>query len=90
MPVPRSRVAPDAALEAVSLAYGLWAPALKQAHDATAAAARHWRALVDLQINAADEAYRLASSHAERRNEALTQMMDKLWPAEAAREPADV
>jgi hypothetical protein len=111
MPVARSRVLPEfAASEALSAAYGWWAPALApmsppgldrtavmdgmagQAHDATLAAMRHWRALTELQIAAANEAYRLAASHAERRQEALAQFIDTLWPAAAAakRETAHV
>jgi hypothetical protein len=91
MPVPRSRSVPEAgAVQALSAAYGLWAPAVSQAHEATEAAARHWRALVDLQITAADEAYRLAASHAERRTDALNRMLQTLWPAQPAKAPADV
>jgi len=102
MSVARSRVLPEvAATEALSAAYGWWAPALaalsppgldrtasfggmaEQAHDATVDAVRHWRALTELQISAASEAYRLAASHAERRREAMAQFMEALWPATA-------
>jgi hypothetical protein len=110
MPVARSRVLPEfAAGEALSAAYGWWAPALasmsppgldkamfgapafggmaEQAHDATLAAVRHWRALTELQITAANEAYRLAAAHAESRQAALAQWMDTLWPAVAKPKP---
>ena len=33
----------------------------QQTHEATRAAVRHWRELTELQIRAADEAYRLAA-----------------------------
>lgn len=85
MSVVRSSVVSDAvSREALSAAYGFWAPALTRAHEAAEAAAQHWRALAALQISAADEAYRLASSHVERRQEAVTQMVETLWPVMAA------
>ena len=58
----------------------------EQAHEATLATFRHWRALAELQMTAANEAYRLNSSHAESRRQALTQLMETLWPAPAAAE----
>jgi hypothetical protein len=82
MPVARSRVLPEAAAgEALSAAYRVWAPAFSQAQEAAHAAAQHWRALAELQVKAADEAWRLAASHADHRREALTQMMNALWLA---------
>jgi hypothetical protein len=81
MSVARSTVVSDVvAPQALSAAYGLWAPALTRTHEAVEAAVSHWRALAELQINAADQAYRLAASHAERRQEAVTQMLETLWP----------
>ena len=79
-----SNVSDSAAREAMSAVYGFWAPALTQAQEAAQAAALHWRALADLQIKAAQEAYSLASSHAERRREAVTQMVETVWPVLAA------
>ena len=61
----------------------------EQAQEAGQAALRHWRALAELQIRTADEAYRLASSHADRRREALTRMMETLWPAQAGARPGE-
>jgi hypothetical protein len=61
----------------------------EQAHDATLAAVRHWRALTELQITAANEAYRLAVSHAEQRRVALAQYMETLWPAQAGAQPQE-
>ncbi|HEY4029397.1 MAG TPA: hypothetical protein VGM25_03565 [Caulobacteraceae bacterium] len=72
----------------MSAAYGLWAPSFTQVHEAAEAAAQHWRALAELQVKAADEAWRLAAAHAERRREAMTQFMNTLWLAHAGAAPA--
>lgn len=61
----------------------------EQAQETAQTVAGHWRALVELQIRAADEAYRLAASHADRRREVLTQMMETLWPARAGARPKE-
>ena len=101
MPVPRSRAAPSvapltfdwwtpalASLSPLALdqtpAFGAVA---EQAHEATLATFRHWRALTELQVSTVNEAYRLASSHAESRRQALTQLMETQWPASSAAEP---
>ena len=56
----------------------------EQAHNATLDAVRQWRALTELQIKAADEAFRLATAHAEHRRETLSQFLETLWPTSAA------
>jgi hypothetical protein len=61
----------------------------EQAHDATLAAVRHWRALTELQMTAADQAYRLAASHAESRRAALAKFIETLWPAQAGARPQE-
>ncbi|MGZ3274164.1 MAG: hypothetical protein ACXU82_10995 [Caulobacteraceae bacterium] len=61
----------------------------EQAHEATLDAVRHWRALTELQIKAADEAFRLATAHAERRRETLTHFMETLWPTPAGAQPQE-
>lgn len=61
----------------------------EQTREATAAAVRHWRGLTELQFNASHEAYRLAASHAEHHLQALTQLMETLWPAPAAARAAE-
>ena len=61
----------------------------EQAHEATLDAVRHWRALTELQIKAADEAFRLATAHAERRRETLTHFLDTLWPTSAEVRPQE-
>ena len=61
----------------------------EQTHEATRAAVRHWRELTELQIRTANEAYRLAASHAESRRQALTQFMETLWPTSAGARPQE-
>jgi len=61
----------------------------EQAHDATLDAIRQWRALTELQIKAADEAFRLATAHAERRRETLSHFMETLWPTTAGARPQE-
>ena len=93
------------ASEALGAAYGWWTPHFaslsplgldrtpdfsRMAEQAQEAGqCRHGRALAELQIRTADEAYRLASSHADRRREALTRMMETLWPAQAGARPGE-
>ena len=61
----------------------------EQAHAATLDAVRQWRALTELQIKAADEAFRLATAHAEHRRETLTHFLETLWPASAEARPQE-
>jgi hypothetical protein len=85
MSVARSTVVSDVvAPQALSAAYGLWAPTLTRVHEAAEAAVSHWRALGELQVNAAEAAYRLASSQVEHRQEAVTHMLETLWPVLAS------
>lgn len=64
---------------------GAWSRMAQDSRDATHAAAQHWRALAEMQMAATAEAFnatlKLAASQAEHRRQALTQVMETLWPA---------
>lgn len=103
MSVARSRVAPEAGpvvapayglwlsafepLSPLSRGNDAWSRMARDSREATDAAARHWRALAEMQMAAAGEAFnatlKLAAAQAEHRRQALTQVMETLWPAQA-------
>jgi hypothetical protein len=70
-----------------------WGRVAQDAHEAGEAAARHWRALAEIQVAAAGEAFdaglKLATAQAERRREALTHLMETLWPTPARARPRE-
>ena len=74
-------------LSPLSRGHGAWSRMARDSRDATHAAAQHWRALAEMQMAAAGEAFnatlKLAASQAEHRREALTHVMETLWPAAA-------
>ena len=72
---------------------GAWSRMAHDSRGATEAAAQHWRALAEMQMAAADQAFNatlnLAASQAERRREALTHVMETLWPTPARAHPQE-
>lgn len=64
-----------------------WSRMATEAQGAAEAAAGHWRALAQVQMNAAGQAFSaslsLANAQAEHRREAMTHLMALLWPAPA-------
>lgn len=64
-----------------------WSRMAEQAQGAAEAAAGHWRALAEVQMSAAGQAFsaslNLATAQAEHRREALTHVMRLLWPTPA-------
>lgn len=103
MSVARSRVSPEAAavvapaygwwlsafesLSPVMRGDGPWSRLAQDSREATDAAGRHWRALAEMHMAAAGDAFdatlKLAAAQAEHRRQALAHVMETLWPAPA-------
>lgn len=70
-----------------------WSRMAHEAGAASEAASSHWRTLAELQMNAVGQAFdaslNFAVSQAERRREAMAQMIETLWPALAAAQPTE-